>query len=198
MMQNKRIYAITGGIGCGKTAVSDIIMQEGYPVFSCDRIYAELTRGGALVEKLEKAFSGVTAADGSLDRAALSARVFSDKVKLEKLNKITHPAIMKELLNRAANAQSQVVFCEVPLLFENGFEKLFDGVIVVTRPLEKRIEAVEKRSNLTREEVLARIKAQYNYEKNDLSGYYAVDNDGSIEDLQEKIKKILKNITKLT
>ena len=48
MMQNKRIYAVTGGIGCGKTAVSDILKEEGYSVFSCDGIYAELTRGARL------------------------------------------------------------------------------------------------------------------------------------------------------
>lgn len=198
MMQNKRIYAVTGGIGCGKTAVSDILKEEGYSVFSCDGIYAELTRGGTLVKELEKAFGGVTAANGSLDRAALSAKVFSDSSELEKLNRITHPLIMSELLTRARSAQDKIVFCEVPLLFENGFEGLFDDVIVVMRPLNQRLEAVEKRSNLTRTEVLSRINSQYDYDQNDFTKYYVVHNDGTIKDLQEKIKKILKNITKLT
>ena len=198
MKQNKKIYAVTGGIGCGKTAVSDILREEGYPVFSCDEVYAEMTRGGELVNKLEDAFGNVTMPDGSLNRAALSERVFKDKAALLKLNGITHPAIMREIMLRAEKHPSNIVFCEVPLLFENGFQNLFSGVIVVMRPLEQRISAVKKRSNLSREEVLKRVRAQCDYEHIDLSGCNILHNEGNLEDLREKIKKILKNMTKLT
>ena len=59
MMQNKKIYAVTGGIGSGKTAVCRILAEFGYPVFSCDVVYAELTRGGQLVDRLDEVFKGV-------------------------------------------------------------------------------------------------------------------------------------------
>lgn len=199
MTPNKRIYAITGGIGCGKTAVSDILREESYAVFSCDRIYAELTQsGGALVAELERAFGHVTAPDGSLDRGALSKRVFGDAAARKRLDSITHPVIMRELLNRAERAEGAIVFCEVPLLFENGFESLFNGVIVVMRPLPERINAVMARSRLSEDEVLARMRAQCDYSAIDLSSCYVVENSGDMDELRKKVKKILQNITKLT
>lgn len=198
MMQSKRVYAVTGGIGSGKTAVSDILRGEGFPVLSCDEIYAELTKGGKLVEELEHRFGHVTAADGSLDRKALSARVFGDGAARKELDSITHPIIMRELFDRADRQHAEIVFCEVPLLFENGFEKLFNGVIVVMRELSARVEAVKARSGLSTDEVMARIETQCDYSSIDLSSFYVVENDGNMEELQKKVKKILQNITKLT
>lgn len=197
MMQNKRIYAITGGIGSGKTLLSSFIRQAGYPVFSCDDIYAELAQGGNMVQQLESAFGNVTLADGSLDRKALAARVFGDKKLLGKLNGITHPAIMQQLFHLAQNSGGDIVFCEVPLLFEGDLQKYFDGVIVLLRPVKERVRAVMERSGMTEEEVLARIKNQYDYDSAELSKYCVVHNDGDAAALKEKIIKIIQNITKL-
>ena len=196
-MQNKRIYAITGGIGSGKTLLSSFIRQAGYPVFSCDDIYAELAQGGNMVQQLESAFGNVTLADGSLDRKALAARVFGDKKLLGKLNGITHPAIMQQLFHLAQNSGGDIVFCEVPLLFEGDLQKYFDGVIVLLRPVKERVRAVMERSGMTEEEVLARIKNQYDYDSAELSKYCVVHNDGDAAALKEKIIKIIQNITKL-
>ena len=195
MTQSKKIYAITGGIGSGKSAVSEIIRRSGYLVFSCDEIYSQILEDKSFVVKLERLFGGVTCADGGLDRAALSAKVFSDKVSLKKLNAVAHPAIMDELFRRARESNSRAVFCEVPLLFENGFEKLFDGVIVVIRPEAERIRAVMARSRLTEEQVRARMAAQCNYSAIDLSGCMTVFNGGGIEELSSKVEKILREIT---
>ena len=194
MTQSKKIYAVTGGIGSGMTAVSGIIAEEGYPVFSCDKIYGELTAGGELVGELERAFGNVALPDGSLDRGALAAKVFCDKCALERLNGITHPIIMRELLARARSAEGKLVFCEVPLLFEGGYAQLFNGVIVVLRLLGQRIAAVTARSNLTPEEVTARIRAQFDYDRADLSAYITLHNDGNMDDLRKKVKKIIRSI----
>ena len=198
MQSNKKIYAITGGIGCGKTAVSQIIRKEGYPVFSCDEIYAALVRGGKMVRAIEREFSGVTAADGSLDRQKLSAKVFGNPAALQKLERITHPAILDGLFRLASESESSTVFCEVPLFFEAGLQNRFDGAIVVVRKKKKRVQAVIERSGISREEVLARINSQFDYSSADLSGYYIVTNDGNIDDLAQKVKKILQNIANLT
>lgn len=195
MTQSKKIYAITGGIGCGKTAVSAIIRESGYPVFSCDGIYSQILENKNFVAKLEGMFGNVTYSDGSLNRSALSAKVFSDGNSLKKLNALAHPAIMDELFRCVRESRSPLVFCEVPLLFENGFERLFDDVIVVTRPEAERIKAVMARSGLTEEQVRARIAAQYDYSLIALDDYIIVSNDGGIEELSAKIKKILQKIT---
>ena len=195
MIQSKKIYALTGGIGCGKTAVSAIIRECGYPVFSCDEIYSQILKDKNFVSTLERQFGGVTLADGSLDRATLSAKVFSDINSLKKLNAIAHPAIMDELFRRVRESSSNIVFCEVPLLFENGYEKLFDGVIVVMRPESARIKAVMERSGLTEEQVKARMAAQFDYSTIATDGYMVICNDDGLEKLSAQVKKILKEIT---
>ena len=104
---------------------------------------------------------------------------------------------MRELLKRAGDAEGEIVFCEVPLLFENGFESLFSGVIVVMRSLTERINAVMARSGLNEKDVLARIQAQFDYSSIDLGSYYVIENNGDMDELRKKVKKILQNITKL-
>ena len=101
---------------------------------------------------------------------------------------------MRELLARARSAEGKLVFCEVPLLFEGGYAQLFNGVIVVLRLLGQRIAAVTARSNLTPEEVTARIRAQFDYDRADLSAYITLHNDGNMDDLRKKVKKIIRSI----
>lgn len=192
MTQNNIKIAITGGMGSGKSTVSKIIAEEGLPVYSCDKIYSGLLTDKPFLETLSKEFGGALNSDGSLDRKVLSEIVFNDSNKLKKLNSITHPAIMKEALTLM---QGQVLsFCEVPLLFENAFEKFFDGVIVVLRDREQRINSITERDGISRENAILRINSQYNYENGDFTKYYVIHNDGSIDDLKQKILKIITEI----
>lgn len=161
MMQNKLKIAITGGIGSGKSAVAEIIKNQGFSVFSCDEIYKELLRDKQFLNLISLNFDGVLSADGELDRQKLSDIVFNDKTALGVLNNITQPSIMKELLRQCES--KNIAFAEVPLLFENGFEKLFDGVIVVLRNEEDRISAICKRDKISVEKAKLRLKAQFNY-----------------------------------
>ncbi len=191
---DKKIYAITGGIGSGKTTVSQIIREKGFTVFSCDEIYSDLLADYSFLAKINEAVGFVSSDGKTLDRKGLSEKIFSDNNARERLNKVTHPVIIKELFQRIEKSQDEVVFCEVPLLFENGYEKLFDGVIVIICPLEKRIQTVMKRSNLTEEQIKSRIAAQYDYNK--LSGnHYALYNDGGFDLLRENVTKILQEVT---
>lgn len=192
MTQNRIKIAVTGGIGSGKSAVCEIIKKYGFPVYSCDKIYSELLNSSDFLKKIENEFVGVLNADGSLNRKALSAAVFNNESALKKLNSITHPEIISAAFKKMEG--SRIAFLEVPLLFENGFENLFDGVIVVIRNLEDRISSVISRSNLTREDVLLRINNQYNYEKSDFAKYYVIHNSGSFEDLDYNTRQILTKI----
>ncbi|MDE6505391.1 MAG: dephospho-CoA kinase [Clostridia bacterium] len=194
-MQSKNIkIAITGGIGSGKTAVSDIIAGRGYKVLSCDKIYFELLSQGAFNAALKQEFGNVFLSDGSLDRAQLSARVFNNEAELKKLNKITHPIIMQTVMGRLNGVGLN--FCEVPLLFENGFESLFDAVIVVLRDIKERIAAVVKRDGLSEKDVENRINQQYNYNNLDLTKYYVLHDCCNLADLELKTLEILDNIEK--
>ncbi len=186
--------AITGGIGSGKSTVADIIAKQGYKVFSCDGIYSELLdTSDELRDKLFAAFDGIRTPGGEVDRRALSAMVFEDSAKRELLDSITHPVIMAELVRRME--REPISFAEVPLLFEGGFESMFDKVIVIVRDEEERIDAIMKRSGLTHEEAEARVKSQNDYSKSDFEQYYVICNNGSIEDLVDKTMATLIDVT---
>lgn len=193
MTQNNFKIAITGGIGSGKTEVCSIIKSAGFPVFSCDEIYFELLNSGTFDNDLKNTFGEQIFIEGKLDRKKLSGIVFENKEELEKLNKITHPKILDAAF--AKMKAYKLCFLEVPLLFENGFETLFDSVIVVLRELNDRIESVVKRSGISTKEAILRIKSQFNYDNCDLTKYYVIHNNSNLAHLSECVNKILKDVT---
>ena len=144
-MPNK--IAITGGIGSGKSAVCRILKERGYPVFSCDEINRTLLSEKSYLDGLCALFPACVK-DGKLNKAALSALVFSDKEALRTLNAYAHPRI-SERLRRDMDGARKTCFAEVPLLFESGMTKQFDCAIVVLRNKEERIRAVVARDGLT-------------------------------------------------
>lgn len=194
-MQSKSIkIAITGGIGSGKTKVCELIKDKGFAVFSCDKIYGDLLKDGNFLNELSENFGSVILPDGNLDRRGLAEIVFNDNSALKKLNGITHSRIMNEAFS-LMNGE-KLSFLEVPLLFENGFEGLFDGVIVVLRDRQQRIESVIKRDNTDRKSVDLRINRQFNYDNYDFTKYYVIHNDENIDKLEQNVKETLNIITK--
>lgn len=192
MKQNKRI-AITGGIGSGKSTVAHLIKESGFNVFSCDEIYAQLLNSKDFLHLLCDNFGDILDSNGELDRTKLSQIVFNDKEKLTQLNNITHPIIFKEMFGRADKINAMCFF-EVPLLFENGYEKYFDGVIVVLRELSKRIESVALRDNLNNNEVKKRINNQFDYDNYDFAKYYVIHNNGEIDALKFQVSNVIAQI----
>lgn len=193
MKQNKRI-AVTGGIGSGKSTVCQIIKRQGFPVFSCDEIYTELLEDADFINTIVGEFGEkVLDGDGRLNRGALSEIVFNDKEKLEKLDKITHAKIFGEMFRRAEKLDG-IVFFEVPLLFEGGYQTMFDNVIVVLRDEKDRILSLIKRDNLSEENVKKRILRQYNYENKNFEEYYVIHNDGDLVNLDKEVKQILSKL----
>lgn len=194
MTQSNFRIAITGGIGSGKSAVCQIIKKQGYPVFSCDSIYSELLTSAEFINKINTEFDGVLNSDGSLNRIALSNKVFNNEAALKKLNSITHPEIMYAAFKKMEGIR--LSFLEVPLLFESSAEHLFDGVIVVLRDMEQRINSVMLRDKIDREQVLLRINRQFNYENINFAKYYVIHNHGNFAELEQKTLKILQKINK--
>ena len=190
MTQNRR-YAVTGGIGSGKSVFCELLKKRGYPVFSCDEISALLWQDPEYRDGLSALFPEYTVR-GEIVKSKLSEAVFLNESALNKLNTYSHAKIMARLF--ALTEQTKISFCEVPLLFENGLETRFGGVIVLTRDRESRIRSVADRSNLTRQEVLARIKTQFDYSRLPLNPNckcVVVQNDGSREDLGHKLSAVL-------
>lgn len=187
-MKTQKIIAVTGGIGSGKSSVLEQIKSLGYPVFSCDQILNEVYSSRTVKRQLKKIFP--TAIKGifclKIDRKALSKLVFSSPENRRKLESITHPEILRLAKEKILKVGAILSFLEVPLLFEGNYQLGFDGVIVVKRNVEDRINSVMSRSSLTREQVLSRILAQVDYDSLDLTGYVVIENDKDLNSLKEK------------
>ena len=192
--------AITGGIGSGKTTVSNMIKEKGYPVYSCDEIYKELINTKLYVKEIEKAFPDAVKG-GEIDRKRLSETIFSNEQARKRLNKIAHPLIMETLLDRMNKNESEFVFAEVPLLFEGNFENLFDNTLVVLRNREERICSVCERDCVSPEKAIERLNAQFDYDdlasRNRLQklGVIFIENKGDIVALKQSVAVALKNLT---
>ena len=195
---SKRI-AVTGGIGSGKSSVMDALRDMGYPVFSCDEIYADMVNSADYLNELSKIFPKAVK-DNRLDKKQLSQIVFNNPEALQRLNAISHPMIMQKLNERMNACSAPLVFAEVPLLFENGFEKDFDSVIVVLRDINNRITAVCNRDGLTKEQTISRINAQFDYDCLDNQKYlqsinaHIIQNDGEKSALIQKVSDIVKSL----
>lgn len=190
MKQNKKI-AVTGGIGSGKTLFCNILKSLGYDVFSCDDIYADLLQEEAYLSLLIKNFPECFP-DGKFNKKILSERIFKNREDKKTLESLAHPLILQRLLKKMED--KEIVFAEVPLLFEGGYGELFDCVIALVRNKEDRIEAVKKRSRLTEAEILSRMENQIDpallFDKNCI----IVENNGTVEELKEKTIRILSKI----
>ena len=193
MTQSNVKIAITGGIGSGKSTVARFLCKLGYTVVSCDEIYSELLKDAEFANKIGEEFDGVLS-DGKIDRKKLAEIVFNDEKQLLNLNSITHPAIMNAVSKKLS--ECKLCFCEVPLLFENGFESLFDGVIVVFRSESQRINSVVKRDGINAESVKKRINSQINYDNFDFAKYYVLHNDGNFDELERNTEDLIKKIVK--
>ena len=189
--------AITGGIGSGKSTVSEIIRKMGYVVVSADKVYSELLLNEDFVKEICELMNiSPIEKDGciTIDRKALSALVFSDKTQLSRLNDFTHPRIMDEIFRRSEGVEP-LFFAEVPLLFERGYETEFDNVFVVRRQLDLRLSGTAKRDGKTEAEIRKVIDNQFDYEGNKL-GYKSIiiENNGTIQELETEVSEAVKRL----
>lgn len=154
---------LTGGIGCGKSAVAEIFAQLGASVIDTDQIARQLTETGrpALLAIREQFGTDYFLPDGGLDRSRLRHLVFADTAAKKKLEQILHPLIKEEVLKRLAGVQAPYAVIAVPLLLETGnYSDLTQRVLVVDCSEAQQIQRVMARSHLAEEEVRAIMAAQ--------------------------------------
>ncbi len=189
---------VTGGIGVGKSMVTRIFKVLGIPTYDADKEAKDIMVKSEVVRQLliENFGSEVYFEDGKLNREWLGKRVFNNAEELRKLNAIVHPAVIKDAEDWANTQSSLYSVKEAALLFESDSYKSLDINILVSSPLETRIERVMKRDNVERDEVLRRINKQMpEEEKEKLSDYiiYNDDNHSLINQVMELHQKFLTN-----
>lgn len=191
--------AVTGTIAAGKTSVSILLKRRGFAVFNSDQ-YARLTthRGNPCCEKILETF-GQDLADenGDIDRAKLAAVVFGNEEARKQLNAITHPFVKEGLLRFfERNSEQPAVFAEVPLLFEAGWQDLFDHILVITCSKETAITRMMEERDYTREQALARYESQIDPEKQISMADQVIYNDGSLEELDHSVNLYIRDLRK--
>jgi dephospho-CoA kinase len=152
---------VTGGIGSGKTTVCRVFSALGIPVFASDDEARKIMETDPLViEKVNSIAGRDIYKGGSLNRPELAGIIFNDKELLEKINGVVHP-LVRERFDRWEKLQNaDYIILETAILFESGSFRNVDRIITVIAPVEERIERVVRRNNLSREQIMERIRNQ--------------------------------------
>ena len=187
------IVGLTGGIGSGKSTVASLLAERGAVIVDADRIVHEMYAvGTACTEAVRQRFGdGVLAEDGSVDRERLAGLVFDDRAALEDLNRIVHPMVGQEMRRRVADAiaedEDAVVFVEVPLLTETGWDGGAGELwVVVTDPEIATRRLIEQRA-MDPIDVRARMAAQTDNDTRRKFATRVIENDGTVEDLEAEV-----------
>lgn len=179
------ILGITGGTGCGKTTLLQLIRQRGGLVLDCDEIYHQLLISDqALLEALHQRFPQAFS-DGSFDRKKLGSIVFADAQALSDLNAITHSAVRQEVLRRLEDAPPLAAIDAIGL-FESGLNRLCDLTVAVTAPEEVRVQRLVQRDSISPEYARSRIAAQHSPQWFSSRCDAVLENDGTAEEFRKK------------
>ncbi len=156
-----KIIALTGGIGSGKTTVAKMFKALGVPVYDSDKEAKKLLRRSKKLKKALISLLGEEAYIGKkLNKDYVSGKIFADKSLLQKMNGIVHPAVRKHFSKWASKQETPYVIQEAAVIFENGSQHNYDAIILITAPQDTRIDRVMTRDEISRDQVLARIKNQ--------------------------------------
>ena len=187
------ILGITGGTGCGKTTLLNVIAEKGGLILDCDALYHQLlARDDRLLSAIEGRFPG-TVENGQLQRKKLGNIVFSDKNALLDLNRITHSAIREEVL-RQLEARPGLAAIDAIALFEGGLAELCDTIVAVTAPVEVRVQRLMQRDQISEDYARSRIAAQHDESWFRQHCHHILENDSTQAHFQEKCVAFLRNL----
>jgi dephospho-CoA kinase len=193
------LFGLTGGIASGKSTVAARLRARGVPVIDADELAREVVAPGTEgLRSLVEAFGdGILAPDGSLDRKGLARVAFGDDAARRRLNAITHPRIAQLTSDRAdafRRAGEPLACYEAALLVENGIADMFRPLVVVACPEDVQLERVRQRDSASREDALARIRAQKPLAEKVRVADYVIDTTGTLEENRARTDEVLRAI----
>lgn len=183
---------LTGGIGSGKTAVTDLFSGLGVPVIDADQVAREVVEPGqpALGEIISRFSTDLLLDDGQLDRKALRTKIFEDPQAREILEQILHPEIRRQMWERLENLTDPYAILSIPLLIETGQNNRVDRVLVVDCPVSLQIERIRKRDRISLSQAEAIIATQCSREQRLSAADDVIENDGDLEMLPAAVEKL--------
>jgi len=193
----KRI-GITGGIGSGKSAVTNFLREKGYTVIDADEVAREAAVPGepAMLRLREEIGEGIFCEDGTLDRQKLARIIFSSPIAILTVNEIFHGDIKERIeahVRERERLGEDVVFISAPLLFETDADWMADEKWLVTADEEKRLRRVMERDGLSADDVFARMANQMPEEEKRTRADVVIENNGTLKELCKEVEELLKN-----
>lgn len=180
---------LTGGIGCGKSAVAERFAALGVPVLDADLLSRELVEPGRpALAAIVARFGPEILADGKLDRAALRRRVFADATSRRWLEALLHPLVYEEMAARAAALEAPYVLLVIPLLLESGRRDFVDWLLVVDCPEPLQRERVRARDGLDEEQIDRILAAQVSRQQRLDAADAVICNDGDWHSLSAAVE----------
>ena len=174
-----KTIGITGGIGSGKSMISQVLEIFNIPVYNSDINAKKITETSPVIkEKLIHRFGPSLYSEGYLNKSLLAALIFKDSSQLAFVNSIIHPEVFKDFLRwKNTFLNKKMIGIESAILFESDLNKMVDICISVSAPQKTRIKRIIKRDGVNRETVLNRIKNQITEEKRNMLSDYIIIND---------------------
>ncbi|NOU98110.1 dephospho-CoA kinase [Paenibacillus sp. LMG 31456] len=189
---------LTGGIACGKSTVSNMLVQRGAMLVDADRIAREVVELGSpvLAQVAERFGHEVLFQDGTLNRKKLGELVFGNQEALKDLQDIMHPSIRALMRERMQQYEQQhpnkLVVVDVPLLYESGLQSMFEEVMVVYIPRNVQMDRLVLRDGLSLEQAEKRLQAQMDIEQKKALADILINNEGSLEQTEGQVEQFLR------
>jgi dephospho-CoA kinase len=196
------VVGLTGGIASGKSTVSRYLQEVGIPVICADELAREAVKPGSPgLEEIRRVFGDeVVDKDGNLDRKAVGRIVFGDESKRKVLESIIHPRVAEEkdrIMTVLEEQGNSMVVVDVALLYETGWQRHFDLVIVVYVPKDTQEERLMSRDRISREAAASRIGAQLPIQKKKEMADRIVDNTGDLAHTYAQVERLLEELRTL-
>ena len=187
--------AITGGIGSGKTFVSNLLKERGIPIYNSDDEAKRLMVSDEGIRRDLMALLGEDVYQGdALNKSLLASYLFADAGNAARINAIVHPRVRADFSRWLAEHQDvEVAGLECAILYEAGFENTVDKVVMVYAPESLRIERAMKRDNATESQIRARIAAQMDDEEKSRRSDYVIYTDGRLS-VEEQLSDLIKHL----
>lgn len=197
------IIGLTGGIACGKSTVARMLVSKGALLIDADQLSREAVEPGkqAWKEIIQWLGDGIIGKEGNLDRQKIASLVFNQERSLEKLNNIIHPRVL-DLFYMKSSALAEkfpgkLLIWDIPLLFETGYDKRVDFIVVVASREEIQISRLSKRNGLPREEALKRIRSQMELKKKIEKADFVIYNNDTIALLKKQVDLLWKKLQEI-
>jgi dephospho-CoA kinase len=190
------IIGITGGIGTGKSSVTSYLRKELlYKVIDTDIISKEVASDESFLKTIKLVFGDEYIVDGALDRKKMAHLIFNNKEANHLLTSLMHPIIKQKVIEEIKESKQKLIFIDVPLLYESGFDDLCHYVICVYTNVDINIERLLKRDNISKEDAIIRINSQMEIELKKQKAHFIIDNSFDLcytyKQVDEVVHKIL-------